>query len=79
MTLESRKRDVTEHVVGKLKDGEIQLYHEDQPIGKMTLPLPLQLELEPNYHNEENKIIQNYTSTEGKEARYTDCDEGGWC
>ena len=78
MVLEPKKLDVTGRVTGKLKNGEVELYLDNQPIGKMTMPLD-GLTLEPNFEAKENKIYQSYTSTEGHDARYTDCDEGGWC
>lgn len=78
MVLEPKKMDVTGRVTGKLKNGEVELYLDNQPIGKMAMPLE-GLTLEPNFEAKENKIYQSYTSTEGHDARYTDCDEGGWC
>ena len=78
MVLEPKKLDVTGRVTGKLKNGEVELYLDNQPIGKMSLPLD-GVTLEPNFEAKENKIYQSYTSTEGHDARYTDCDEGGWC
>ncbi|MDT9026235.1 YusG family protein [Rossellomorea yichunensis] len=78
MVLEPRKLDVTNRVTGKLKDGEVELYLDNQPIGRMALPLD-GIIMEPNFEAKENKIYQSYTSTEGDQARYTDCDEGGWC
>jgi hypothetical protein len=39
MVLEPRKLDVTNRVTGKLKDGEVELYLDNQPIGRMALPL----------------------------------------
>ncbi|MBW3111044.1 MULTISPECIES: YusG family protein [Bacillaceae] len=78
MVLEPKKLDVTGRVTGKLKNGEVELYLDNQPIGKMSLPLD-GVTLEPNFEAKENKIYQSYTSTDGHDARYTDCDEGGWC
>ncbi|MGM0753681.1 MAG: YusG family protein [Bacillota bacterium] len=78
MVLKPKKLDVTNRVTGKLKNGEVELYLDNQPIGRMALPLD-GLNMEPNFEAKENKIYQSYTSTEGDQARYTDCDEGGWC
>lgn len=78
MVLKPRKLDVTNRVTGKLKDGEVELYLDNQPIGRMALPLD-GITMEPNFEAKENKIYQSYTSTEGDQARYTDCDGGGWC
>jgi hypothetical protein len=78
MSLEPKKLDVTERVTGKLKNGELELYLDNQPIGRMAVPLE-GISMEPNFEAKENKIFQSYTATEGTDARYTDCDEGGWC
>ncbi|MCA1061179.1 YusG family protein [Rossellomorea aquimaris] len=78
MVLEPRKLDVTNRVTGRLNNGEVELFLDNQRIGKMALPLD-GITMEPNFEARENKIYQSYTSTEGHEARYTDCDEGGWC
>jgi hypothetical protein len=78
MTLEPKKLDVTERVTGKLKNGSLELYLDNQPVGRMTVPLK-GITMEPNFEANEDKIFQHYTATEGSEARYTDCDEGGWC
>ncbi|WP_064092894.1 YusG family protein [Rossellomorea aquimaris] len=78
MVLQPKKLDVTERVTGKLKNGELELFLDNQPIGKMSVPLE-GVTMEPNFEAKENKIFQSYTSTEQPEARYTDCDEGGWC
>ncbi|RLQ96559.1 YusG family protein [Falsibacillus albus] len=81
MALNPKKMDVTERVVGKLKHNQIELYLDGQSIGTMSLPegIELNLAMEPNFEAIENKIYQHYTATEGDQARYTDCDEGGWC
>ncbi|MCR8847665.1 YusG family protein [Rossellomorea sp. SC111] len=78
MALEPKKLDVTSRVTGRLKNGEVELFLDGQTIGRTSLPLD-GLTMEPNFEARENKIYQNYTSTEGHDARYTDCDEGGWC
>ncbi len=78
MVLQPKRMDVTGRVTGKLKDGELELFFDNQPIGKTSLPLS-DIQLEPNFEVVENKIIHSFTSTEGPESRYTDCDEGGWC
>ena len=78
MVLEPKKLDVTNRVTGRLNNGEVELFLDNQRIGKMALPLD-GITMEPNFEARENKIFQSYTSTEGHEARYTDCDEGGWC
>jgi Protein of unknown function (DUF2553) len=70
--------DVTDRVIGKVKDGSIELFLDNQSIGKVPLSLE-GISMQPNFEAKENKIYQSYTSSEGHDARYTDCDEGGWC
>lgn len=77
--LNPKKLDVTDQVVGKLKNGEIELLLENNPIGKIKLPENLEIELGHHFESDQQRIFQNVTVTEGKDARYTDCDEGGWC
>ncbi|SFB12358.1 MULTISPECIES: YusG family protein [unclassified Bacillus (in: firmicutes)] len=79
MTLKHHKLEITDRVIGKLENGQIQLYLENEKIGNIELPEGFQIHLEHHYEAEQQKIYQNVTATEGKDARYTDCDEGGWC
>lgn len=79
MTLKQQKIDITDRVVGKLKNGELELYLENERIGKMTLPEGCQLQFEHHFEGNEQSIYQHVTTTDQPEARYTDCDEGGWC
>ncbi|WP_442596011.1 YusG family protein [Neobacillus sp. D3-1R] len=80
MTLQPQRMDITDRVVGKIKNGKIELYVENEPIGKVTLPEGSQFELNHHYEmDQQQRIYQHYTSTTQPEARYTDCDEGGWC
>lgn len=79
MVLKQQKIDVTDRVVGKLKNGEIELFLENEKIGKMTIPSGSELQLEHHFEGSEDKIYQHITTTGGSDVRYTDCDEGGWC
>ena len=79
MTLKQQKMDITDRVTGKLENGEIQLYLENESIGKIRLPEDAQLELGHHYESEQNRIYQHVSVPDQSEARYTDCDEGGWC
>ncbi|WP_160722451.1 YusG family protein [Bacillus sp. USDA818B3_A] len=79
MTLKQQKIDVTDRVVGKLKDGEIQLFLENESIGKIKLKDQIQVELDHHFETEQKKIYQNVTVTDQPDAKYTDCDDGGWC
>ncbi|MEO2073850.1 MAG: YusG family protein [Bacillus sp. (in: firmicutes)] len=79
MTLKQQKVDVTDRVVGKIKNGEIELFLESASIGKIKLPENMQYELEHHYEADQQKIYQHVTVTDQPDAKYTDCDEGGWC
>lgn len=45
----------------------------------MKLSDHMQVELEHHFEVEQQKIYQQVTTTEGQDAKYTDCDDGGWC
>lgn len=79
MTLKQQKIDVTDRVIGKLKNGEIELFLENSSIGKIKLPEGMQCELEHHFETDQQKIYQHITATENPNPKYTDCDEGGWC
>lgn len=80
MSLNQQKLDITDRIVGKLKNGTIELYLENEWIGKITLPKNSQIEMSHHYEiDQQQRIFQHYTSTNQPDARYTDCDEGGWC
>lgn len=77
--MKQQKLDVTERVTGKLEKGGIQLYLENEPIGKISLPEGTQLDLEHHFESQQNRIYQHISIPDQSEPRYTDCDEGGWC
>jgi hypothetical protein len=79
MSLKQQKVDVTDRVVGKIKNGEIELFLESSSIGKIKLPENMQYELEHHFETDQQKIYQHVTVTDQPDAKYTDCDEGGWC
>jgi hypothetical protein len=79
MTLKQQKFDITDRVIGKLANGEVQLYLENEPIGKIKLPEGAELDLVHHYESEQNRIYQHVSVPDQSEPRYTDCDEGGWC
>ncbi|MBY0096989.1 YusG family protein [Mesobacillus maritimus] len=79
MTLESKKLDVTDRITGKLNNGEIELYLENNKVGKITLPEGSQIQLEHHFETDQQKIYQHVSVPGQDEPRYTDCDEGGWC
>jgi hypothetical protein len=79
MTLKQQRIDVTDRVIGKMKNGEMELYLDNTPIGKMKITDHMQVELSHQFEVEQQKIYQQVTTTEGQDAKYTDCDDGGWC
>lgn len=79
MTLQQQKIDITDRVVGRLKDGAIELFLENERIGKITIPSGSEIQLEHHFEGEKDRIYQYISATTGPDARYTDCDEGGWC
>jgi hypothetical protein len=79
MALNQQKIDITDRVTGKLENGQIQLYLENESIGNIELPEGIQMKLEHHYEAEQNKIYQHVSVPDQSEQRYTDCDEGGWC
>jgi hypothetical protein len=79
MTLQQGKLDITDRVVGKLENGEMVLYLENERIGKVSLPSGSNMQLEHHFENSGQKIFQLVSTPSSDEPRYTDCDEGGWC
>lgn len=79
MTLKKQKVDVTDRVTGKIRNGVMELFLEDTPIGKMQLPENIQYELEHHFEANQQKIYQHITVTDDSDPKYTDCDDGGWC
>jgi len=82
MVLEKKKLEVTDRIVGKLKDGYMQLYLENEPIGKIELPQggSLNIQLDPTFEVDGQKIYQQVSSVSHPDMKYTDCDdEAGWC
>ncbi|MFD2445060.1 YusG family protein [Bacillus sp. CGMCC 1.16607] len=79
MGLKQQKIDVTDRVTGKIKNGDLELFLENELIGKVKLPLNFQYDLEHHFEAENQKIYQHITVTDQPDAKYTDCDDGGWC
>lgn len=79
MTLNQKKIDITDSVIGKIKNGEIELFLENSSIGKIKLPEGISFQLEHHFEADQQKIYKNVTVTGGHDAKYTDCDDGGWC
>jgi hypothetical protein len=80
MVLERKKLDITDRVVGKLNKDQMDLFVEEQPIGRMLLANQgNQFELNPGYEHVENRIYHYTEVTSQPDQKYVDCDENGWC
>ncbi|MGX6445399.1 YusG family protein [Neobacillus sp. K501] len=79
MTLKQQKIDVTDRVIGKMQNGEIELFLENTSIGKIKLPGDMEVQLDHHFEVDQRKIYQHVSVTEQPDAKYTDCDDGGWC
>lgn len=79
MSLKQQKIDVTDQVTGKIRDGVMELFLEKTPIGKIKLHENIDYELEHHFEADQQKIFQHVTVTDQPDAKYTDCDDGGWC
>jgi hypothetical protein len=81
MVLEKKRFDITERVIGKLGNGEIQLFEENEQIGRLILnENKNRFELKNGYEEEQNKIYKYMTVTTSPDEKYVDCDsESGWC
>jgi hypothetical protein len=64
MTLKQQRVDVTDRVIGNMKNGEMELFLDNTPIGKMKLSEHMQVELEHHFEVEQQKIYQHVTTTE---------------
>ncbi|MFC4323547.1 YusG family protein [Litchfieldia salsa] len=81
MVLEKKRLDITDRVVGKLGPNNMDLYLENELIGKMSLSDEgNRYELNNGFEEEQNKIYQYVDITTGPDQKYVDCDdENGWC
>ncbi|MFS0863640.1 YusG family protein [Fredinandcohnia sp. 179-A 10B2 NHS] len=81
MVLKQSRIDITDRVVGKLGNNEMDLFVEQEPIGKISFTNSgAQYELKQGYEQEENKIFTYADVTTSPDQKYVDCDdENGWC
>lgn len=81
MVLRNAKLDITDRVVGKWQNGAIELFADNEPIGRIRLPQDESwLELKQGYEQQQDKIYKQVTITTGADQKYVDCDsESGWC
>lgn len=81
MTLDNKRLDITDRVVGKLSDQGFNLYVENESIGQVTFTEQgNQYSLRKGYEQEGSRIFQQVQVPSEKDAKYVDCDdENGWC
>jgi hypothetical protein len=81
MTLDNKRLDITDRVVGKMSDQGFNLYVENESIGQMTFTEQgNQFSLKNGYEQEGSRIFQQVQVPSEKDAKYVDCDyENGWC
>lgn len=82
MVVKQSKVEVTDRIIGKLKDGYMELYFDNEPIGKLELPQSgtLNIQLDPSFEVKGQKIYKQMATVEEPNMKYTDCDdETGWC
>ncbi|MCA1319716.1 YusG family protein [Bacillus tianshenii] len=81
MTLDNKRLDITDRVVGKMSDQGFNLYVENESIGSMTFTEQgNQYSLKNGYEQEGSRIFQQVQVPSEKDAKYVDCDyENGWC
>ncbi|MBM7661469.1 hypothetical protein JOC85_002272 [Bacillus mesophilus] len=79
--LEQKRLDITDRVVGKFGQDQVELYVGEESIGRMLFTgQGNQYDLKPGYEQEENKIFHYADITTNPDQKYTDCDqEDGWC
>ncbi|MGM0836183.1 MAG: YusG family protein [Bacillota bacterium] len=81
MTLDNKRLDITDRVVGKLSDQGFNLYVENESIGQVTFTEQgNQYSLRNGYEQEGSRIFQQVQVPSEKDVKYVDCDdENGWC
>jgi hypothetical protein len=81
MVLEKKRIEITDRVIGKLGNGEIRLFEENEQIGRLILNQNQNIfELKNGYEEEQNKIYKYAAITTSPDKKYVDCDsESGWC
>lgn len=81
MTLDNKRLDITDRVVGKLSDQGFNLYVENESIGQVIFTeRGNQYSLKNGYEQEGSHIFQQVQVPSEKDAKYVDCDdENGWC
>lgn len=78
MSLEKQRLDITDRIVGKFNDGQLNLYLEKEKIGQMISENNYELNAGYEYNN--SRFYQSADVITGQDQKYVDCDdENGWC
>ncbi|MCM3161212.1 MULTISPECIES: YusG family protein [Bacillaceae] len=78
MTIQKQQLDITDRVVGKFGDGQLNLYLEKERIGQMVSEN--NYDLKAGYEFNNNRFYQVADVVTGPDQKYVDCDyENGWC
>jgi hypothetical protein len=78
MSFEKQRLDITDRVVGKFTDGQLNLYLEKEMIGQMVSEN--NYDLKAGYELNNNRFYQFADVITGPDQKYVDCDdENGWC
>ena len=78
MSFEKQRLDITDRVVGKFTDGQLNLYLEKEMIGQMVSEN--NYDLKSGYEFNNSRFYQFADGLTGSDQKYVDCDdENGWC
>ncbi|MCM3440007.1 YusG family protein [Metabacillus halosaccharovorans] len=78
MSIQKQRLDITDRVVGKFGDGQLNLYLENEKIGQMVSENNYNLKAGYEFSNSHFYQIADVLS--GPDQKYVDCDdENGWC
>lgn len=78
MSFEKQRLDITDRVVGKFTDGQLNLYLESEKIGQMVSEN--QYNLKQGFEFQNSRFYQHADVLSKKDEKYVDCDdENGWC
>ncbi|MBM7605838.1 hypothetical protein JOC75_003866 [Metabacillus crassostreae] len=78
MSIEKKHLDITDRVVGKFGDGQLNLYLEKEKIGQMIAENDY--DLKQGYLFDNSRFYQIADVLTGQDQKYVDCDyENGWC
>lgn len=78
MTFHKQRLDITDRVVGKFGDGQLNLYLEKEKIGQMVSEN--NYDLKSGYEFSDSRFYQIADVLSEPDQKYVDCDdENGWC